>query len=80
MCVYRKSIDCKAQEKREKEREHMDDAKKKDKEKTVKEETPKRPEKEVKKTELVIKKTEPSVSPKKLHAASLPITRHRVNI
>lgn len=59
----------------------MDDAKKKEKEKPVKEEPAKRPEKEIKKIELVAaKKPEPSVSPKKLQAASLPITRHRVSV
>lgn len=80
-CVYRKSIERKtSQEKREKEREHPDDAKKKEKEKTVKEEPAKRPEKESKKVEPVtVKKPESSVSPKKLQATSLPITRHRVS-
>lgn len=80
-CVYRKSIERKTpQEKREREREHADDAKKKEKEKTVKEEPAKRPEKEIKKIEsAAAKKPEPSVSPKKLQATSLPITRHRVS-
>lgn len=80
MC--RKSIERKvSQEKREKEREFTDEAKKKEKEKILKEETAKRPEKEVKKIEpVVVKKPEPSVSPKKLQVASLPITRHRVSL
>lgn len=47
----------------------------------MKEEQPKRPEKEIKKIEPVaVKKAEPSVSPKKLQVASLPITRHRVSL
>lgn len=80
--VCRKSIEHKtSQEKREREREHTDDAKKKEKEKTMKEELAKRPEKEIKKIEpIVAKKPEPSVSPKKLQATSLPITRHRVSL
>lgn len=80
--VCRKSIERKPpQEKREKEREHADDAKKKEKEKTVKEEPTKRPEKEIKKIELVaVKKPEPSVSPKKIQVTSLPVTRHRVSL
>jgi len=79
--VRRKSVEHKtSQEKREREREHADDAKKKEKEKTVKEEPAKRLEKEIKKIEpVVVKKPEPSVSPKKLQATSLPITRHRVS-
>lgn len=78
--VYRKSIERKtSQEKREREREYVDDAKKK--EKTVKEEPAKRPEKEVKKIEPVAaKKPEPSVSPKKLQVTTLPVTRHRVSL
>lgn len=81
-CVYRKSIERKAsQEKRDREREHVDDAKKKEKEKVVKEEPAKRLEKEIKKVEpVVVKKPESSVSPKKLQVASLPITRHRVSL
>lgn len=80
--VCRKSIERKvSQEKREREREHADDVKKKEKEKILKEESAKRPEKEVKKIEpVVVKKPEPSVSPKKLQTASLPITRHRVSL
>lgn len=82
LCVYRKSIEPKtSQEKREREREHADDTKKKEKEKVMKEESAKRPEKEVKKIEPVtVKKPEPSVSPKKLQTTSLPITRHRVSL
>jgi len=58
----------------------VDDAKKKEKEKSVKEET-KRPEKEVKKVETIAaKKPEASVSPKKLQVSSLPVTRHRVSL
>lgn len=82
LCIYRKSMEHKAtQEKRDREREHVDDVKKKEKEKTVKEElTKQRTEKEIKKIESVtVKKSEPSVSPKKLRTASLPITRHTVN-
>lgn len=46
----------------------------------MKEEPAKRPEKEIKKIEsAAAKKPEPSVSPKKLQATSLPITRHRVS-
>lgn len=80
LCVCRKSIERKvSQEKRE--REHADDAKKKEKEKILKEESTKRPEKEAKKIEpVVVKKPEPSVSPKKLQAISLPVTRHRVSL
>lgn len=82
LSVCRKSIEHKpSQEKREREREHADDAKKKEKEKMVKEEPAKRPEKEIKKIEPVVaKKPEPSVSPKKLQATSLPTTRHRVSL
>lgn len=80
MC--RKSLERKSsQEKRERERdrEHADD-KRKEKEKPVKEESVKRPEKDVKKTEPAsIKKPDPSVSPKKLQSATLPVTRHRVS-
>lgn len=81
-CVRRKSIERKTSlEKRDKEREHVDDAKKKEKEKPVKEETTKRPEKEIKKMEpIAAKKLEPSVSPKKLQISSLPVTRHRVSL
>jgi hypothetical protein len=58
----------------------VDDVKKKEKEKPVKEEI-KRPEKEVKKMETIAaKKPEPSVSPKKLQVSSLPVTRHRVSL
>jgi len=47
----------------------------------VKEEPAKRPEKEIKKIEPVaVKKPEPSVSPKKIQATSLPVTRHRVSL
>jgi len=47
----------------------------------VKEEPAKRPEKEIKKIEpAVVKKPEPSVSPKKIQATSLPVTRHRVSL
>ncbi|OAD60543.1 Serine/arginine repetitive matrix protein 1, partial [Eufriesea mexicana] len=78
--VIRKSLERKSsQEKRdrEREREHVDD-KRKEKEKPVKEESVKRPEKDVKKAEPVnIKKPDPSVSPKKLQSATLPVTRHR---
>lgn len=80
MC--RKSLERKSsQEKREREREreHVDD-KRKEKEKSAKEESIKRPEKDIKKTEPVnIKKPDPSVSPKKLQSATLPVTRHRVS-
>lgn len=80
MC--RKSLERKSsQEKREREREreHVDD-KRKEKEKPAKEESIKRPEKDIKKAEPVnIKKPDPSVSPKKLQSATLPVTRHRVS-
>lgn len=81
LCVCRKSIERKtSQEKRERDRDHSEDAKKKEKEKVTKEETTKRSEKEVKKTDpVVVKKPEPSVSPKKLQVPALPITRHRVS-
>lgn len=46
----------------------------------MKEESTKRPDKEMKKIEpVIVKKLEPSVSPKKLQTTSLPITRHRVS-
>jgi len=58
----------------------VDDVKKKEKEKPMKEEI-KRPEKEIKKVETTAaKKPEPSVSPKKLQVSSLPVTRHRVSL
>lgn len=57
----------------------MDENKRKEKEKILKEEPMKRPEKDVKKTESIsIKKAEPSVSPKKQQITALPVTRHRV--
>lgn len=81
MC--RKSLERKSsQEKRERERdrEHADE-KRKEKEKPIKEESIKRPEKDIKKPEPVnIKKPDLSVSPKKLQSATLPVTRHRVSL
>lgn len=83
LSVCRKSLERKSsQEKRERERdrEHADE-KRKEKEKPIKEESIKRPEKDIKKAEPVnIKKPDLSVSPKKLQSATLPVTRHRVSL
>lgn len=58
----------------------LEETKRRDKERSAKEEPPivKRSEKEVKKIVEVTRKIDVSVSPKKLQPSSMPISRHRV--